>query len=397
MKAFLGKNKQHVQALTTLATLAERDGKADEATRWLEQAAAAAPGSLGPAVNLIGQYLRVGKPDRALSLVNQLQVTFPGNPDLLDLLGKAHLANGQMDAALATYKQLTTALPRSAQARMQVAALQMVAGNITGAESTLKEVLSIQPDFPAAQLALAEVYVRKGWHELATMVASRMQRNHPNASAGYQLEGDILMARQQPAKALALYQRAFLFTRNAELTIKISHALRQAGQPAQAHARLAQWLREHPDDVRVQLFRASTLMGEQQHAQAAAQLEQVIAKHPRQVAALNNLALVYQRMKDGRALKVAEQAHALAPDQAGVTDTLGWILVEQGDNARGLALLKDAHARAPQAHDIRYHLAVAMAKAGDTDGARKLLAVLVEEKTRFPEAASAKLLLSQLK
>jgi putative PEP-CTERM system TPR-repeat lipoprotein len=397
LAAFLEKNKTSVEALTAMATVAEREGKPQDATPWLERAAAVAPMSLGPAVNLIGQYLRTGQTDKALVRASQLQVAHPGNPDLLDLLGKGQMANGQLEAALATYKQLTLALPRSAQARMQVAALQLVLKNTTGAEVTLKEVLAIQPDFPAAQLALAELYVRKGWHELAAMMAARMQRHHPDASAGYQLEGDILMAQQRAAQAATAYQRAFLFTRNAELTIKISHALRHAGKGDQARARVEQWLRDHPDDVRVQLYRASTLMGEKQHAQAAAQLEAVLARHPQHVVALNNLALAYQHMKDPRARQVAERAYALAADQAGIIDTLAWILVEQGETARGLALLKDAQARAPEARDIRYHLAVALSRSGDTEGARKILHALLSEKARFPEADNARLLLSQLK
>jgi putative PEP-CTERM system TPR-repeat lipoprotein len=301
-----------------------------------------------------------------------------------------------MEAALSAYKELAIALPRSAQARMQVAALELQLKQEVAAEHSLKDVLAIAPDFPAAQLALAELYVRKGHHELALVSARRIQRFHPDASAGFQLEGDIQMARQQAAPALEAYRRAFALTPNAELTIKISHALRQTGKPDQAAARLAQWLSAHPDDVRVQLHRADVLMREQRHAQAAAQLEAILARHPGQAVALNNLALAYQRMNDPRARPIAEKAYALAAGQAGVMDTLGWILVEQGELARGLSLLRDAHAKAPRAPDIRYHLAVAMSRSSDGDGARKLLQALLAEKGRFADAENARRLLGQL-
>lgn len=396
LTAFLDKNKDHVEALSALATVAERAGKPQEATGWLERAAAATTAP-GPSVNLIGQYLRTGQTQKALDLAGRLQVTHPGNPDLLDLLGKGQLANGQMEEALATYRKLAVALPRSAQARMQVGALEVLLKQEIAAESSFKEVLAIQPDFPAAQLALAELYVRKGRHELALMMAGQLQRRHPKASAGHQLEGDILMARQQPARALEAYGRAFAFTPNAELTIKISHALRLAGKPDQAAARLSQWLRAHPDDLRVQLFRAESLMREAKHAQAAAQLEAIVARHPQQAVALNNLALSYQRMGDKRARAVAEKAVAAAGGQPGVVDTLAWILVEEGEVARGLAMLKEAHAKAPQARDIRYHLAVALSRSGERAAARLHLESLLAAKGGFPEAESAKRLLASLR
>lgn len=395
LHAFLEKNKDHVEALTALAILADREGKPQEATGWLEKAAAASS-ELRLSVGLVTQYLRTGQTRKALDLAGKLMVAHPENTDLLDLLGKGQLANGQTEAALSTYKALAAALPRSAQARMQVAALELLLKQDFAAESSLKDVLAIQPDFPAAQLALAELQVRKGQHELALMTAERMQRKHPRASAGYQLEGDILMARQQAARALAAYRRAYALTPNAELTIKISHALRQAGKSEQAVAQLAQWLRDHPGDQRVQLYRAEILLREKQYAQAAAQFEEVLAKDPRQVAALNNLALAYQRMKDARARQFAEKAVALAGDQPAVTDTLAWILVEEGELARGLAMLKKAHAQAPQARATAYHLAVAMSRSGDAQGARKLLETLLAGKGSFADEENARRLLAQL-
>ena len=83
------------------------------------------------------------------------------------------------------------------------------------------------------------------------------------------------------------------------------------------------------------------------------------------MVALNNLAWTYQQLKDPRALATAERAMKLAPESPAVLDTLGWILVEQGNAARALPLLQQATSRAPSAGEIRYHLALALWKAGD--------------------------------
>jgi putative PEP-CTERM system TPR-repeat lipoprotein len=400
MLDFLAKNKTSVPAHTMLASLADAGRKPDEATRWLEQAAAVDPNAVGPAVNLIGQYLRVSQPEKALKLARTLQVRHPDNPDLLDLLAKSQLAHGERAEALETYRKLSFALPRSAQALMQVAALSLVLNQPVQAEDALKGVLAIQPDFPSAQVALAELYVRKGSRDLALMVAEQLQRRHPEAAAGYQLQGDILMSKQQAGQALALYERAFKLNPANELAIKIDDALRQSGRRAEAVQRFERWLAAHPDDVRAQAYKAQTCMAEGEFRQAAARLEAVLKRQPGNAVALNNLALAYQELGDARAQETAEAAYRQAGEQPDVMDTLAWILVEKGptkaDGARGLMLLQKAHALAPKARDIRYHLAAAMAKSGDRAGARKELEALAAGDMRFAQAGQVRGLLAAL-
>jgi len=400
MEDFLAKNRASVPALTMLASLADAAHKQDEATRWLEQAAAIDPNAVGPAVNLIGQYLRAGEPARALNLARRLQVGHPDNPDLLDLLGKSQLANGERAEALETYRKLSFALPRSAQALMQVAALNLVLNQPVQAEEALKGVLAMQPDFPSAQLALAEVYVRKGSRDLALLVAEQLQRRHPEAAAGYQLQGDILMAKRLAPEALALYERAFKLNPVNELAIKIDDALRQAGRRQEAVLRLDRWLASHPDDIRVQAYKAQTLMAEGDFRQAAGRLEAVLRRQPDNAVVLNNLALAYQELGDARAQATAEAAYRQAGEQPDVMDTLAWILVDKGgkaDAGRGLLLLQKAHALAPKARDIRYHLAAAMAKRGDRAGARRELEALAAGDMRFAQADQVRGLLDELR
>jgi Tfp pilus assembly protein PilF len=97
--------------------------------------------------------------------------------------------------------------------------------------------------------------------------------------------------------------------------------------------------------------------------------------------AWNNLAMAYQQTGDPPAQKTAEDAVKLAPGNPFILDTLGWILVDSGkigDPARGVAVLRQALAKAPDARDIRCHLAAGLKKTGDLDGARKELAALMK-------------------
>jgi putative PEP-CTERM system TPR-repeat lipoprotein len=393
---FLGRNKDSVDAMSTLATLAEQQRQPKEATDWLKRAQAVDPHAVTPAVNLIAQYLRTGENERALTLARTLHVDHPENPDLLDLLGKSQLANGEHAAALESYKSLSLALPRSAQVMMQVAALHVLLNSPREAEEELKGALAMQADFPAAQLELAEVYVRKGSPDLALLVAGHMQKLHPKGAAGYQLEGDIMMAKGQAAPALQAYETAFALLPRVELAIKMDNALRSAGRTQDADRRLALWLAQHPQDLRAQAYRAQAWMAQRQFKPAASQLEAIVARQPGNAAALNNLALAYQALGDARAQASAEAALKLGPEQPAVLDTLAWIVADR-DPPRALALLQKAHALAPKARDIRYHLAALLYKSGATDKARKELEALAAGDMRFAEAEDVRALLAQLK
>jgi Tfp pilus assembly protein PilF len=178
--------------------------------------------------------------------------------------------------------------------------------------------------------------------------------------------------------------------------VKLHASLSQAGKNKEASARLNQWLKEHPGDAASRAYLAETYIAEKQNKAAIEQYQTILSQNPKYVPALNNLAWLYQQEKDPHALEYAEKANQLAPDNPGVLDTLGWILVEQGDTKRGLPLLQKASSLAPQAAEVHYHYAAGLAKAGDKTKARKELEQLLATGKPFPHIEDAKALLKQL-
>ena len=135
--------------------------------------------------------------------------------------------------------------------------------------------------------------------------------------------------------------------------------------------------------VHVQLASLHEQAGEE--AKAVEGYRRVIALQPRNVIALNNLAYRLA-MDDGNldeALELAQRARTLAPDSAGVADTLGWVYHLRGDGAEAVKLLREAAKRAPNQPEIRLHAAFALAQTsalsearGHLDAALKLDAAL---------------------
>ncbi|SFU47546.1 XrtA/PEP-CTERM system TPR-repeat protein PrsT [Pseudoduganella namucuonensis] len=396
LTAFLEKNKKNVEAMTSLAALAAMERNIPEATGWMEQAHNENPEMLAPALRLGNQYLLTRQQDKALALARKMQLASPNSPELLDLLGKSQLATDDKSGALESYSKLAAARPKSAQAQLQLAGVHMMLGNQGAAEDDLKKALALQPDFPAAQTAHAELLVRKKQPDQAVAIARQLQTKYPEAAGGYVLEGDVQMSQDKAALALPKYEKAYALLKSNEVLLKTVAALRASGKGADGDKRLAQAIAAQPQDARLQMYRAEQSINDKQFKQAAEQLEAVLKLRPNDAAVLNNLAYAYQQSTDKRALATAEQAYKLASGEPAIMDTLGWILVEQGDAKRGLSLLQQASTKAPQAGDIRYHLAMGLYKSGDKIGARRELEQALAGGRSFAQADDARSLLKQL-
>lgn len=392
----LEKDKNNTEAMTALAQLALLQNRPDETTSWLEKASNANPDAVTPAVNLGMHYLRNNQAPKALTLARKLQTANPTNPALLELLGQSQIATKDIGGALNTYGKLVNIAPKSPMAQLRMAAVYKMMGNEASAASHLKRAVELQPSFVPARLAQIETAMRANRPDEALQITRELQKLNPDSPAGYALEGDVLLAQRKPVQALASYERAQLLAPSPELFGKTMQALGMAGRIKEVKARGNQWLSANPGDVRVALMVAESNLSSKEYKPAIAVLERALKAAPNNPLVLNNLAWAYQQEKDPRALATAEQAYKLAGDNPGVMDTLGWLLVEKGDTARALPLLKKAAEKAPNSPEIRYHLGVALHKSGDKQAARKEIDQALAQNTPFSDIEAARALLKTL-
>jgi Flp pilus assembly protein TadD len=94
---------------------------------------------------------------------------------------------------------------------------------------------------------------------------------------------------------------------------------------------------------------------------------------------------------------LAERAFGAAPRAAQIEDTLGWILLAQGEAEKALTYLSAASLSAPKNPDIQYHLAVALDRLGRSADAQSMLETLLGSGVTFSDKAEAEKLLQQLK
>lgn len=396
LKAALSKDRNNTAVLQALAQLDTAHGKQADALAWLERATREDPDALAPAMQLVDFYLRSGQAQKGLVLAQKLQAAHQLNPDVLGLLAQAQYAAASYPASLDSYARLAVLLPKSPTVYTSMANVQLTMDQQDAALESVRKALRLQPSLADAQLIHVGLLLARKDYQQAMAFAAQVQERQPESALGHKLEGDVWIAQGKPQQALKAYERAYAIGKAGPMLVQVHGALLQAGKAAEAEARMTLWLKDHPADVPTRLYYASSKLVRNDHGGAAEQLAAALKHDPKNVVALNDLAWIYQQQNDRRALVLAERAHALAPGNPAIMDTLGWIHLAGGNHARALPLLQKASALAPNALEIRYHLALVLAKAGDKPKARKELERVLAGSKDFPKRDEARALLATL-
>jgi cellulose synthase operon protein C len=380
-----------------LAQLEAEAGDPEAMQAVLEAAVERHPAEVEPRLVLARYHLGRNEPRRSLALLDPVRESAAGNPEILDVLANAQIAAGMRAEAVETAHVLAEHVPDSADTRYRVGMTYERAGSPADARRMYISALELDPNHLAALPSLGAMELREGWPNEAMVLARRMQRIEGIAAAGYVLEGRVHSTAGRNEDALAAFQQAHARSPSPETAVALGLTLQQADRARDAAEMLRATLDQYPDETAVRLTLAQALLSLGENAAAIREYQDLVRTLPEHVAVLNNLAYLYHVEGDGRALEYAERAHAQAPNNPAVADTLGWILVERGDVVRGLPLLATAREALPEVPDVRYHYAVALAKAGRKAAAQQELKALLEAFESFPQREDAQRLMSQLR
>ena len=394
--AALAKAPADPALLEALAGLALEAGDKVQALSYIERALAASPEAAGLGMRAAGLYLGAGERQKALVLAQRLAAGSSAGADALALLGQAYAANQDYAQAAEAYTRLALLTPKAALPLLHLASVHIARNDQSAALTALRRALVLEPGMPEARITLVNVLLRQGKSAEAMALATQAQKAQPGAPIGFKLEGDIASIEGKHDTALKAYERALALAPAGAPLVQVFGALQKLGRQGEADARMLAWFKDHPGDLPTRLYYASSKLARNDPAAAAPQYEAVLKADPDNLAALNDLAWCYQRSGERRALDYAERAYRVAPDNPAVMDTLGWILLEQGQVVRALPLLQKASALAPNAGEIQFHYGMVLAKSGDKRGARQALEKALATPQTFARRAQAKALLATL-
>jgi putative PEP-CTERM system TPR-repeat lipoprotein len=396
-EGILKADPKHLNAMLAMADLSLRSKDEKAYVSWLEKAATTHPQAMQPRIALARYQLAKGDKNKALATAREAVNAQSDNPVALELLGTTQLAVGDITNALGSYRKLVEHLPGQAAPLVKLATAQIAAKDLTSARKTLQDALRIQPDFLNAQLILGGIEIQGAHFDEAHKLAKQVQQQKPDNPAGFVLEGDTAYARKDFPAALAAFDRAQKLNPSGALLVRQLQVFNATQRPEEGEKRLLSWLSTHPQDASIRAALAESLIKRKQYKAATEHYLVLNKSNPNNLLVLNNLAWSLFESKDSRALAFAEQALKLNPDNPAVIDTLGWILVRQGQTARGIKLLQQALTKAPDAADIQFHLASAFAQSGDRARALSEVERLLASGVAFSQEQEARTLLKQLK
>lgn len=362
----------NADALIDLAQIERSAGRRDEALRHLEKATAVAPRHARAALMLIEARVARGDAPGALDAARTAVAAMPGNLPVRMELARRQIAAQDIERARDTLNEARKLAEYDVTALNAIAQLQVQVGHFAGAAYSLDKALGVQPDNLGSLALQGDLLLRQGDLAGAERIARVIAETHPKSGASQHLLGDVALSRKRPAEGIALHRAAYQREPGTESALRVFRAYIAIDEPAKGVAFLRERSRTHSPETELVRALAEGQIRAGDWAGARATLEALAAQSP-DARLLNNLALVLLELRDPRAIEVADRAVALAPTDPSVLDTLGWVLVRNGQAERGLKVLRDARLRSPESAEIRFHLSWALAQAGRVREAREEL------------------------
>ena len=385
----------NIAAQLTLVELDLGQGNSQAAITRLEAMHKANPQAVEPPLLLARLALARDDSKQADTYIAAAMKAAPNRGDVLNTAGLLYLESGRFDQALALFQEGTTSDAANPLLWLNLGRAQLGLNQRGPARESLQKALNIRPDWLPAIGALAFLEVQEGNGAAALDRIQALKRTRPKNVALLALEGEVYSVLQKYPEAATSYQAAAEIRPSAEFAAKL-YQVRVAGKLPNPLEPMERWAREHPDNTGFRNMLADAYIKAGDRRQAAEQYQQILLRQPQHVPSLNNLAFLYQAMGDQRALSVARQAYALAPQSPAIMDTLGWILVQAGGVTEALPLLQKAASPPSAPAEIKYHYAVALARSGEKEKARQQLSELLAKPTAFDGREDAQRLLAEL-
>lgn len=335
-------------------------------------------------------YERIEERERAMKLLARLTTVAPNDPAHLVELGDRYWQEGDHKKAIDTWNRIRIAVPNKARALTALGEVLLDHDLVLDALAAFKEATEAEP----ANLKHRRSYAL-ALERAATGSATALQRNARYDEARTLWEE--LLEKSGSDRLLARESRTHIVT--------LWSLLRQLEQRAEP---LKRRLADDPPDLEAGRLLAEVQIKLRKLSDAEATLSRITEKAPGDeeaflslervrvlqrdlpgaIAALERLAEInpqrareyYQRMaqyaaelyRDADAIKYAEKAVALSPNDADGHRKLGEMYRRHGDNAKAVASFRQAIAMNDRLYSVYMELAELLTATGEADEADKL-------------------------
>ncbi len=367
-------NRNLVEAINRLYSAITFDPRYPEANLLLAQLQMAQGDNAGAATTL--NKFRSQRPDiprtyllladacqgqqryvEALSALDTYMQRVPKDPSAPLLKGLILRQQTKNTEARQAFEQARQLAPKDEAVLYQLVELDLVDKEYDKALRRVQQALQQSPKSPGCNYLLARVYLAQNKADDAEAALNKAIELGPNFSVAYSLLVDLYTARKDYTSALA---------------------------------KLDAFLKQRPDNTGALMLKGMIFERLADYPQAAVAYGAVLSGNSNVVLALNNLAyLQAEHLGDlDKARSLAARARQLAPEDASVADTLGWIEYKRGAYGAAMPLLQESAAKMPTQAEVQYHLGMTAYMMGKEAEARTALTVAASATNDFSGKAA---------
>lgn len=352
--------------------------------------------------------MQMDKKDLAEIKIQQALHIQPGWDKALMFQAQIAVFSGAFNKAETVLRNAALKYPNDGKLKKLLAQVLIKAKNYEESVQVYQEIIEDNPGDKESRFALALVYLQLNqeeqagdileellddaeWRSQAGFYLGKMEEKHGDvqqALARYDRISDGPLAFDAAVSAISLLAKDKQFAEAASrlrqlpekypkqklrILLLQSELYNQQKQYQKAFDLLTAALRELPDEKDLLYTRA--LMAERigKSEIMEADLKKILAKNPDNAEALNALGytLVDKTKRYAEAERYLKRALELAPDEAVIMDSYGWLQFKLGNMAKALDYLQRAYAK-QQENEIAAHLAEVLWMSGRKDEAKKL-------------------------
>ena len=294
---------------------------------------------------------------QTLSLLDAAAAQQSENPLVMQRIGDLYMIHSEPSRAEPIYVQLMDRFPGIPGLRERLANIYIRLNRNSEAEKLLQEISRENPTDPATYFFLGSIaYEAKDYDKAAENFETALKLNPEFEPLYYDLAG-VHIARQQPAEALTLLQRArskFKLSFVLEFYSGIAQGMMENWSEALSRLTSAEIVARTTEPNRLNHLFYYQLGSVHERSgnisEAVKQLRKALELQPEYADALNYLGYMWAERGENldEALSMIERAVKAEPDNEAFLDSLAWVLFKLKRNEEALMWMQKAIAKSDE-------------------------------------------------
>lgn len=354
----------------------------------------------GAALNNLA-YLFADSPatrDAALEYAMRARKIAPQSPHVADTLGWIYYQKRSYEQALPLLIQASKALPKEAGVAFHLGMVQLATDRETQGLASLHRALRLSRSFEEYNTAMLIESMSRKRPDLMKQYLSETSAASPQQSKIRAIEAEYFLSQSDFAMAEEALKAVLRLDKDDWKSLsKLAQIYVKSNRSILALPLVTRAYQQQPENIDL-LRRLAELEAEYGDKEQAIKHHLILLKKsPEDKDALYRLAKLYAASGKNlaEALKYAERANMLSPEDPRIQDVLGWIMYQKKDYDKAMALLSKAARRLPDKAEVQYHLGMTQLALNQEGGARLLRKALALA-PRFDGADQARATLQKI-